>query len=86
MEGNLIEALKLMVIGMCTVFCVLLFVIALGNLLIRFINKYVPEDEKPVQQVAQASSAINPNIAQAIAQAVNMITVGKGKVEKVEKL
>ena len=41
---NFLEALQLMVIGMATVFSVLLLVIYLGNLLIKAINKFAPEE------------------------------------------
>ena len=37
------EALKLMVVGMATVFSILLIVIYLGKSLIALVNKYVPE-------------------------------------------
>ncbi len=81
---NLIYALELMGIGMGTVFVVLILVIELGKLLILIVNKVAPEDEKP--QVVKATTAtVNANVAQAIAQAVNIITAGKGKVEKIEK-
>lgn len=81
---NFIYALELMGIGMGTVFVVLILVIELGKLLILLVNKVAPEDAKP-QAKAAAPAAIMPNVAQAIAQAVNVITGGKGKVEKIEK-
>ena len=39
---NLETALLLMVVGMATVFAILLLVIYLGKLLISLVNKYVP--------------------------------------------
>ncbi|MCQ2369729.1 MAG: OadG family protein [Paludibacteraceae bacterium] len=81
---NFIYALELMGIGMGTVFVVLILVIELGKLLILLVNKVAPEEAKP-QAKAAAPAAVTPNVAQAITQAVNMITGGKGKVEKIEK-
>lgn len=82
---NFYEALELMGIGLGTVFIVLLLVILLGNVLIFAVNKIFPEEVKPQPKSAQ-SAAIAPNIAQAIAQAVQIATNGKGKVEKIEKV
>ncbi len=79
-----LESLKLMVIGMGTVFCVLLLVILLGNLLIKFINKFVPEEQASAP--AEQGGAINPKVAQAITAAINIATGGKGVVEKIEKI
>ncbi len=81
---NLTEALILMVVGMSTVFIVLYIIIGLGNTLINLVNKYLPEAEvKPTTTVA---NTVNPKIANAINSAVAIITNGKGKVEKIEKL
>ncbi len=85
MDGNLFEALKLMVIGMVTVFFVLLIVIWLGGLLIKFVNRFIPEEEPSKAKEAQ-QQAINPKVAQAIASAVATITGGKCSVEKIEKI
>ncbi len=83
----MLEALKLMVIGLTTVFAVLLIIIGLGKLLIRFVNKYVPEEEKaPARQAAPAAQAIPQNVLRAVELAVSQITGGKGKVEKIEKI
>lgn len=81
---NFIYALELMGIGMGTVFVVLILVIELGKALIAIVNKVAPEEEKPQPKTA-APAAVLPNVAQAIAQAVNIITSGKGKVDKIEK-
>ena len=56
---NLNIALLLMIVGMATVFAILLIVIYLGKGLIALVNKYAPEE---------------------------VVTQGKGKVAKVEKL
>lgn len=84
MEGNLIEALKLLVVGMCTVFVVLIIIIEGGKLLIKAVNKFVPEEEaKPSQ--ATAETIISPAVAKAIAAAVSQATGGQAEVVEIKK-
>ncbi len=77
-----------MAVGMITVFAVLGLVIAMGNALIRFVNKFVPEDEKPAapKSAAPQGAAINPDVMAAVELAVAKITGNKGKIEKIEKI
>ena len=84
---NLETAFLLMVVGMATVFVILLIVIYLGKLLISLVNKYAPEEVVSVKQTSsQAPVPMPGNILAAITAAVNVVTQGKGKVTKVEKL
>lgn len=83
---NLNLALLLMLIGMATVFAILLIVICLGKTLIAFVNKYAPEEVVPAKQAANGPAAIPANIMAAISAAVTVVTQGKGKVVKVEKI
>ena len=84
---NLETAFLLMVVGMATVFVILLIVIYLGKLLISLVNKYAPEEVVSVKQTSsQAPVPIPGNILAAITAAGNVVTQGKGKVTKVEKL
>ena len=76
---NLETAFLLMVVGMATVFVILLIVISL-------VNKYAPEEVVPAKQASRVPAAIPGNILAAITAAVNVVTQGKGKVSKVEKL
>ena len=78
-----IEALTLMGIGMLTVFAVLLIIIALGTLLIKAVNKFFPEEIKPVAQVA---AAVDQNIQEAINKAILAISGGKKQAQKIEKI
>lgn len=78
-----IEALTLMGIGMLTVFAVLLIIIALGTLLIKAVNKFFPEEIKPV---AQAAAAVDQNIQEAINKAILAISGGKKQAQKIEKI
>ncbi|RGM15890.1 oxaloacetate decarboxylase [Bacteroides stercoris] len=83
---NLNIALLLMIVGMATVFAILLIVIYLGKGLIALVNKYAPEEVAPAKQEANAPAAVPGNIMAAISAAVTVVTQGKGKVAKVEKL
>ncbi len=90
---NIQLGLLLMVVGMATVFAILLLVIYLGKGLIALVNKYAPEEvilkkQAPVQMqpvAAQASGGIPNNTTAAIVSAISVITGGKGKVTKIEK-
>ncbi len=82
--GNFQEALVLMGVGMLTVFLVLLLVILVGNILIWVVNKFVPEEQKVAK--ATTVAAVAPQVSEAIAKAVEQLTAGKGKVEKIEKI
>ena len=55
---NLMQSLQLLGIGLTTVFSVLLLIIFFGNMLIRLINKYAPEEE--AQKSKAVSSTPNP--------------------------
>ena len=83
---NLNTALLLMVVGMATVFAILLIVIYMGKGLIALVNKYVPEEVVPAKAVENAPAPIPGNILAAISAAVTVVTQGKGKVAKVEKI
>ena len=84
---NIETAILLMVVGMATVFVILLIVIYLGKFLITLVKKYAPEEVLPSKKETQKGPAPIPgNILAAISAAVNVVTLGKGKVTKVEKL
>ncbi len=78
----------LMVVGMITVFAILLIVIYLSQLLIAIVNKVAPEEVVVKKNTATASApaVIDPSTMAAIKGAVNIVTGGKGKVMKVEKI
>jgi oxaloacetate decarboxylase gamma subunit len=78
-----IEALTLMGIGLATVFVVLLIIIFLGTLLIKTVNKFFPEEVKPVAAKVQA---IDANVQEAINKAIMAISGGKKSAQKIEKL
>lgn len=83
---NLETALLLMVVGMTTVFAILLIVIYLGKGLIALVNRFAPEEVIPVRQMNNAPTPISGNVLAVISAAVTVVTHGKGKVAKVEKV
>ncbi len=78
MTPELYTALTLLVIGMITVFVVLLLVTITGNLLIAAVNRFTPS--------RQDQSDLDPEMVAAITAAVEVVTGGKGSVQKIEKL
>lgn len=83
---NFGQSLQLMGIGLATVFCVLLFIIFFGNVLIKLVNKFFPEEEKAAPSAAASASAVDANVAQAISAAIMKLTGGKSKAEKIERI
>jgi len=72
---------QLMLIGMVTVFIILLIVIYGSKLLILAVNKIAPEEVKA------AKNATNEEVPMAIlAEAVAQITGGKGHITNVTKV
>lgn len=81
---NIGLGLLLMVVGMATVFVILLIIIWLSQGLIALVNKVAPEEalKKPVDR----NPSTDAGAMDAIKAAVNILTAGKGQVIKVEKL
>ena len=79
------DSLFLMIVGMVTVFTVLCLVVLLGNIIIRFVNRFLPE-EVAAKPSASAAPAIDPKVYSAICSAVSTVTGGKGSVVDVKKL
>jgi oxaloacetate decarboxylase gamma subunit len=75
-----------MVVGMVTVFIILLIVINLGKLLITLVNRYAPPEETVQPKRSKAPAPIPSNIAAAITAAVNVVTHNKGRITNIEKL
>ena len=74
MDSDISTALSLMVIGMITVFIVLLLVVVTGNILIRLVNRLAQNED----QISAAKVA-------AIAGAVEAFTQGRGSITRIEK-
>ena len=93
---NIETGLLLMVVGMTTVFAILLIVIYLGKGLIVLVNKYAPEEiiaKKPVAAAVRATptqttaiGSLSGQETAAIVSAISAVTRGQGKVIKIEKV
>lgn len=85
---NLGIGVQLMVVGMLTVFAILLIVINLGKVLINVVNKIAPEEEAAPKKVASKASVatIDANTKAILDQVVNQITGGKGRVASARKI
>lgn len=92
---NLTEGLKLMVVGMFTVFTILLIVINFSKLLIAIVNQIAPEKAvAPKKQIATMQNAailntdttIDAATMEILQQAVAQITQGKGRLTNVAKV
>ena len=83
MNENIELALILLLVGMVTVFLVLILVYSLGNGIIRFVNRFFPEAEQAA--VTNQSTGVDQRHIAVIAAAVATVTGGSGKVLKVEK-
>ncbi|MDE7378279.1 MAG: OadG family protein [Paraprevotella sp.] len=85
---NIGIALQLMVVGMATVFIILMIVIQLGKLLIGIVNKVAPEEaQAPARQTkAAAPTAVDAQTMAVIQAVVGQITGGKGAVKNVERV
>ncbi len=80
------EALKLMLTGMSTVFFILIMVVVLGNIIIRFTNKFASSPVTITEISKGANPGIEPIKMAAIVSAVQMATKGKGTVTSIEKM
>lgn len=79
--------LQLMVVGMCTVFVILLIVIFGGKLLIGIVNKIAPEEVVAVKKtVSSQNSAADVATMAVLQEVVKQLTGGKGHVESVKKI
>lgn len=84
---NIAFGLQLMIVGMLTVFAILLIVIYGGKLLIAAVNKFAPEEEKkPAKGTATPASTVDAATMAILQEAVRQITGGKGTVASAKKI
>lgn len=83
---NLGIGIELMIVGMLTVFCILLIVINLGKVLINVVNKIAPEEVAAPKKAAAAPATIDATTMAILEQAVSQITGGKGHVASAKKI
>ena len=88
MNEPLSDALLVLAVGMITVFVILSLVVLSGNLLIKVVNRFFPENE-PItiskSKVQNSQNEISSSKMAAIVAAVDVITQGRGKISKIEK-
>lgn len=89
---NIETGLLLLVVGMATVFAILLLIIYLGKGLIALVNRFAPEEaitkkelSAKLQTAARALDGVSDQTTAAIVSAISIVTGGKGKVIKIEK-
>ena len=81
MEENLELALSLMIIGMSTVFAILFLVVAGAKIMIRWVNRFHPDQVDDLISIKAEKKKLA-----AIVAAVNIITGGQGKIERISKI
>lgn len=78
-------ALLLMIVGMGTVFVILILIINLSKLMIMAVNKFAPEEEVAAKKTpAAAPAAIPANVEAAIKAAIAQVAPG-AMVTKITK-
>ncbi len=82
---NIGLGLELMVVGMSTVFLILLIVIYGGKLLIRVVNKVAPEEEVSPKK-APAAAPIDSQTMSVLQEVVKQLTGGRGHVADAKKV
>jgi len=84
MAGSFNEAWVLLGVGMLTVFTVLLLVVLIGNGVISFVNRYLPEPESSQPSGKQRKNPDSRKMA-AVVAAVKRVTGGKGHIVAIHK-
>ena len=82
---NIDTGITLMIVGMVTVFAVLLIIINLSKLLILVVNKVAPEEQTKPKMTLQPQ-AVAADVMAVIRQTVSQVTGGKGTVANVVKI
>lgn len=81
------EGLVIFIVGMITVFTVLLLVVLTGRVLVNLVNRFYVEPNINYAATEQpySNEVIAPEKIVAITAAVQMVTKGKGKITKIVK-
>ncbi|MBR1499933.1 MAG: OadG family protein [Bacteroidaceae bacterium] len=82
---NIGLGIQLMIVGMSTVFLILLIVIWGGKLLINVVNKVAPEEVVPAKGT-KAPEAVDSTTMAVLQQVVSQITGGKGHVASAKRV
>lgn len=83
---NLGIGFELMIVGMSTVFLILLIVIWGGKLLINVVNKIAPEEVVSAKKSATPAATVDGGTMAILQQVVSQITGGKGHVSSAKRV
>ncbi len=75
----MVHPFQVFILGLLTVFLVLLVVVATGNVIIWFVNRFYYTG--PTAAVKET----DPAVVAAITSVIQKVTRGSGRVEKIEK-
>ena len=80
--------LQLLIVGMLTVFAILLIVIFGCKLLIKFVNMVAPEEVASAKKklATTATSVVDPSTMAILQEVVKQVTGGKGRLESAKKV
>ena len=77
---------ELMIVGMSTVFLILLIVIWGGKLLIKAVNKIAPEEVAAPKKGAASVASVDGSTMAILQQVVSQITGGKGHISSAKRI
>jgi oxaloacetate decarboxylase gamma subunit len=82
--------LRLILVGMTSVFAILLLIIWFSKGLIGLVNRYAPEElaektRRPTAGTPTGNGEVTSQTTAAIVSAVSVLTAGAGRVTKIEK-
>lgn len=83
---NITIGIQLMIVGMCTVFLILLIVIWGGKLLIKAVNAIAPEEVEAPKKAKAAPAGVDAGTMAVLQQVVSQITGGKGHVASAKRI
>ena len=83
---NLGIGFELMIVGMSTVFLILLIVIWGGKLLINVVNKIAPEEVVSAKKTTTPTATVDGGTMAILQQVVNQITGGKGHISSAKRI
>lgn len=86
MEDSFSNAFVILLIGMLTVFFILLLVMLCGNLLIKITNKFAAVVEEVSMVNPSASSSISKKKIAAITAVISELSGGTAIIKKIEKI
>ena len=85
MGENMQTALMLMAVGMTTVFVILFLLVTFSKILIRIVNRYIPEVIQETAKTSRNVPTIPSGKLAVIVASIEAITGGTGRIEKIEK-